>query len=123
MAITTERRIAKLEQEIKALKATYSIYGGMMRTYTTSGHFYQTEATRNFVVRFTPQYATGKNTILASLLVKYTRQGVEDIFDDGYVSIQDGSGELLIHCGWVFDNSDVYIQIATTVPGTLTKVS
>lgn len=122
MGVNIEKRITKLEQEIKALKATYSIYGGLMKTYITSGYWESPSATWNFCIRFIPDYPTDKNIIISSMRLEATIDGQQISYNDNYISIQNGEGYVDLNFGIIVDES-IFIQIAATVPGTFTRIS
>ena len=60
MAIKSEQKIAKLENEIRALKATYSVYGGAMLSYMSTSPIYD-------VAEDTTLEASHQNKILKEL--------------------------------------------------------
>lgn len=124
MAVRTSQRISNLENEIKALKATYSVYGGLMQTYITSGTWKIPDGTLDCIVRFRPNYHRGKKVLISSVFLKYIQEnGYEYAIGDSYIASQDGSGDVYIHLGVVFGNDSVFVQLAAPVPGTLTLVS
>lgn len=123
MGIACEQRLTKLDQEIKALKAAYSIYGGLMKTYMSSGKWSLAEATLNFAVKFTPNFQTGENVIISSIYLKVLNNGTEEVWDDNFISIQDSSDGVTMNLGIVFADYEVQVSVATTVPGTFTRIS
>lgn len=122
MAITTEKRLAKLEQEVQDLKATYAVYGGLMRTYATQGEWSIDDLTTNLRIKFTPNYLIANKTIISSVYYKVVEEGQELSFDDFYLSIQDGTGSVVMNFGTIFENSVVYVRITSSVPGGLTRL-
>lgn len=122
MAITTEKRLAKLEQDVQDLKATYAVYGGLMRTYATQGEWSITTLTTNLRIKFTPNYLIANKTIISSVYYKVVEEGQELSFDDFYLSIQDGTGSVVMNFGTIFENSVVYVRITSSVPGSLTRL-
>lgn len=123
MGLTCEQKLAKLEQETKALKATYSIYGGRMKTYMSSGKWSLTDWTLNFAVKFKPDFETGENILISSLHFKVYSNGREEVWNDNFVSIQNGSGEVILNTGPVPQDCEIEIFVASTVPGTFTRIS
>ena len=124
MVMRSEQRLMKLEQELQDIKATYSVYAGMMQTYLTSNQWHISSLTTNLKIKFTPNYNVGANkTIISSVYYQVVEEGQEIDFDDFYISIQDGSGDVLLNFGTIFDNSDVYVQITAPAPGTFTRIS
>lgn len=122
MAITTEKRLAKLEQEVQDLKATYAVYGGLMGTYATQGEWNIDNLTTNLRIKFTPNYLIANKTIISSVYYKVVEEGQELSFDDFYLSIQDGTGSVIMNFGTIFENSVVYVKITSSVPGSLTRL-
>lgn len=123
MGIKAEQKLMKLEQELLDLKATYSVYGGLMQTYMTSNSWHISTLTTNLKIKFTPNYIVGAGkTIVSSVYYQVIEEGQEIIFDDFYISIQDGSGDVVLNFGTIFADSDVYVRVTTPVPGTLTRI-
>ena len=119
MAIDTEKKIRQLEDEIKALKATYSVYGGAMQVYLSNspvydigGHIIQTR------VKFTPDHKPkGK------LLVSSVRCTVDDnnyLSSYGVLDVQDGSGSVVIQLPVI--GGKFSVGIVTTSTGTFTRL-
>lgn len=123
MGMKSEQKLMKLEDELKNIKATYSVYAGMMQTYLTSDHWHVSSMVTNLKIKFSPNYSVGLGkTIISSVYYQVVEEGEEIIFDDFYISIQDGSGDVVLNFGTIFENSDVYIQVTAPVPGTLTRI-
>lgn len=119
MAIKTEQKIARLEDEIKSLKSTYSVYGGAMQSYLSVSPTYDAgESVINAKVKFTPDIKPSGNLLVSSI-----RCGVDnDNFLSSYavVAVQDGSGSVIIQApipGGTFSFS-----LVTTSPGTFTRL-
>lgn len=119
MAIKAEQKIAKLENEIQALKATYSVYGGAMLSYMSTSPTYDAgESVINARVRFTPDIRPRGKLLVASIRC--------DIDNDNFFSsyavpaVQDGSGSIIIQApipGGTFSFS-----LVSTSPGTFTRL-
>lgn len=123
MAVTLEQRLMKIEQEIKSLKAIYSVYGGLMKTYFTEKTIDVTNGSYNLKVKFTPSFSTNKKTIISSVFYKVTVNGNEFVLDNNYISVQDGSGEVIFNFGPALPGTSLFIQIASMVPGTFTRIA
>jgi hypothetical protein len=123
MAINTEQRIKALEDELKALKATYTVYGGLVKSYITTFSWTNNSGEiRPLKVRFRPDYGNGK-TMIFGFYYSGVRNGVVEPLDDGFLSIQDGSGDVFINMGRIYDGTTVNLTLLTPMTGKLTRIS
>lgn len=119
MAVKAEQKIAKLENELQALKATYSVYGGAMLSYISFSPTYDAgDQLINARVKFTPDIKPRGNLLVASIRC--------DVDNDNFFSsyavpaVQDGSGSIIIQApipGGTFSFS-----LVSTSPGTFTRL-
>lgn len=119
MAVNLERKIQELENEIRALKSTYGVYGGAMKSYLSTSPTYTNEG--GYIIwahiKFTPDFKPTGNLLVSSVL--YT------LDDRNYASyalslIQDGSGDVIIEVPVVGDRFS--ITLVSTSPGTFTRL-
>ena len=124
MGLTTEKRLKALEDEIKALKAAYKIYGGAMRLYESVSPEFEAGGATFMNIRFTPEYNTGSDIFLASAQYLHREEGrpVEDLTTYVYILPQDGDNSITIRIP-SFNEGTSQIRVMSTVPGTFTRVS
>lgn len=119
MGVSTEKRIKQLEDDIKALKATYSVYGGAMRLYLSNSPVY--DAGDNVIlakIKFTPDWISEKNIFVSSI-----RCEVDDdsfLSSYGILDVQDGSGSVIIKIP--VPGGKFSIGLVSTSPGTFTRI-
>lgn len=127
MAINTERRIKLLEDELKALKATYSIYGGAMKTYQSiSQSFSWSWSVVEIlpVVRFTSDWERNKNILVASVNVEMRDENGNIILSPPELSldIQNKNGSVDIHILPNIYMKSFRVALYSTSPGTFTRI-
>lgn len=124
MAIELEKRLFELENEIKALKATYTIYGGLVKSYlNTFSWTNDSNISVDLKIKFHPNYHLGVgNTLVFGFYYSAVWYSVEESLDDGYISIQDGSGDIIINLSHMFEGLTVNLTLLTSVPGTFTRI-
>lgn len=124
MAIRTEQKLMQLEQEIKNLKATYKIYGGLVKSYLITGSWLVTNESSDFRIKFSPKYSTNQKTIISSIRYWFLHSGVSEVLGYYYIEAQDGSGNVVINFGDVFiaEGYTVQVEVVTMVDGTLTRI-
>lgn len=119
MAIKSEQKIAKLENEIQALKATYSVYGGAMLSYMSTSPIYDAgDNVINARVRFTPNIKPKGKLLVASIRCDVD----ENNFFSSYavVAVQDGSGSIIIQAP--VPGGKFSFSLVSTSPGTFTRL-
>ena len=124
MGLTTEKKLKSLEDEIKALKAAYKIYGGAMRLYESISPDISVEGALFMKIRFTPDYNTGADFVIASARYFYkdVNQPPTDLTNRLYFLPQDGDNSITMVIPALFDG-EVQVSVMSTVPGTFTRVS
>lgn len=128
MAIDLEKRIQILENELKALKATYSVYGGAMKTYTSVSQSFSWTITYPIailpVVRFTSDWERNKNILVASVYVKMWDENGNLLRSPGELSldIQNKNGSVDIHFLPNPDMKTFKVFLYSTSPGTFTRI-
>lgn len=123
MAISTEKKIKQLEDELLSLKATYSIYGGNMKLYTSYSDVYSVGSQIVYLrLKFTPDFAPSGNIIIGSIHYINTSSGGEpyNLSSYAYSEIQDGSGSVVIRMPVV--GGTAQISLVSTSPGTFTRL-
>lgn len=123
MGLTTEKRLKALEDEIKALKAAYKIYGGAMRLYESISPYYSVDGAMFTKIKFTPDYNNGSDVFIASAQYFYRRGGItpENLTTWLYFLPQDGDDSITMIAPSLF-NGEVQVSVMSTVPGTFTRV-
>lgn len=128
MAINTERRLKDLENEIKALKATYSLAGGLAKMYVqTSDEFTESGGGQYYHMarfKFTPTYGSGKNNLITlTPIMTYSYVGyIYEVIPKFVIEPQNGTGEVIIRIFDLIDGFKVKIIAVGSSPGTFTKL-
>lgn len=127
MAINIEKRIQILEDELKALKATYSIYGGAMKTYQSVSQSFSWTLSWPVVipvVRFTSDWERNKNILVASVNVEMRDENGNIIFSPPELAldIQNKTGSIDIHILPNIDMKTFRVTLYSTSPGTFTRI-
>ena len=118
MAIKTEQKLLQLENELKALKATYSVYGGAMRVYFSASPVYDAEdQVITAKIKFTPDYKPPGNLLIAS--ARYISDNY-DLSSYAVPAIQDGSGNVIMQIPVV--GGKFSVSLVSTSPGTFTRL-
>jgi len=125
--INLEKRLKNLEDEIKALKATYSVYGGAMKIYGSTSQSFSWSSTLPIifpVVRFTSDWERDKNILVASVNVEMRDSGGNLLYSPPQLSldIQNKSGSVDIHLLPNIDMTSFTITLYSTSPGTFTRI-
>lgn len=122
MGISVEKRLTKLENEIKALKATYAVYGGKAKTYYSVSPWFDVRNVRQ-IFKFKADYVDSGKILVASIQVSVqTNDGT--IFPmPSYAMVvpQTGDGSITIR----FPAAGVRCRLAIvcTSPGTFTQIA
>lgn len=127
MAIDTEKRIQILEDELKALKATYSIYGGAMKTYQSISQSFSWSWVLPVVipiVRFTSDWERNKNILVASINIEMRDGDGQPVLSspDFSIDIQNKTGSVDIHLLPNVRMKSFRISLYSTSPGTFTRI-
>ena len=127
MAVTVEKRLTALENEIKALKAIYTIAGGLARMYVqTSGSFAVggSSSFHSARIQFTPTYGMGRNNLITLMpIVTSTYAGYTwDTIPNFVVEPQDGSGNVVVEVYNLVNTDSVRIIASGSSPGTFTRL-
>lgn len=128
MAVNLEKRIQILDDQLKALKATYSVYGGAMKIYGSSSQVFDWTLTIPVnipVVRFTSSWETNKNILVASIHVEMWNSGGSLIYSPPEMSldIQNKTGSVDIHLLPNVDMTKFRVTLYSTSPGTFTRIN
>lgn len=120
MAVTTEKKLSLLENKIKALKSTYSVYGGAMNLYLSVSPTYDSEGQIiNAKIKFTPDYKPPGNLLISS--IRCDLHNDNDLSSYAVPAVQDGSGSVIIQIPVAGDLFSV--SLVSTSPGTFTRIS
>ena len=125
---TTEKRLAKLEDELRSLKSTYSIAGSLAKMYYQQSSPFLVgggESVHAARFKFTPKY--GRNHANLTKLFAYVDGhyvGHTYIkFNPFFVEPQDGSGEVIIQVLELGPTDEVTIIAKGPSPGEFSRVS
>lgn len=127
MAIKIEKRLKTLEDELKALKATYSIYGGAMITYVSVSPSYNWTLTNPPIlpkVRFTSNWESNKNILISSISVEMRDENNAIIHSPPQLTceIQDNTGSVVINILPNLQMKKFKVKLFSTSPGTFTRI-
>jgi len=127
MAVNTEKKLKKLEDEIKALKASYSVYGGLVMTYTTQSQYYEIiplqEPTAAF--KFQSSASNDENILVTSVCVEQVSSTGRMATWNQYslIDIQHNDGSVIIRPTYGVAATSIRVTVTTTAPGTITKIT
>lgn len=126
MIIDTEKKLQHLENEIKAIKSTYTISAGAMKTYMTYSQVYTindilTESP--FKIKFTSDYGNSQDILVSSFLIEQTASGsVYNLSEYAVIQEQTGDGTVTIEIPLLISVNTIRVAIASTVPGAFTRL-
>lgn len=128
MAVNLEKRIQILEDQLKALKATYSVYGGAMKIYGSTSQSFSWSWTIPEVipvVRFTSNWETNKNILVASVYVEMKDENGNILYSPPELSldIQNKTGSVEIHILPNINMKSFKVTLYSTSPGTFTRIN
>lgn len=125
MAITLEKQLKALEDELKELKATYKIYGGLAKSYVSFNTWAIDSFTSNFKILFSPNYYTGSKTLVSGIAYFIIKNGTKYVIDDLFMSSQGSDGEVEFNLGQIgpLFGQTLTFQVVSNVPGSLTRIS
>lgn len=122
MAIKTEKRLSNLENELKSLKATYTISGGAIKLYeSVSPVFTSSSQLVRARIRFTPDYSSAQNMIVPSIYYEFKNENNQRYNFSNYARILPTTGDYLTiempALGGTFQ-----LKIVSNIPGTFTRI-
>ena len=126
--IRTEKWLQRLEDELKAIKATYTIYGGAMKTYLSYSDRYTINdvfGESPLVLKFTPSFGSNEYINVASFTIEQTITGSDstiNLSEYTIISEQHGDGTVTFKIPLLVMVDTVRVGIASTVPGTFTRI-
>lgn len=127
MGLNTETRIQKLENEVKALKATYMLSGGLMRVYESISPVYSFSIITDppIIIKFTSDFVTSQPILVASVVVvEELSNGITGNYSAYTVTqIQSGDGNIIIQPAFTIGTISVQIKLVATSPGTFTRIA
>lgn len=120
MGLSSEKKLRHLEDELKALKATYSVYGGAMLSYLSVSPTYDAGGSvLTAKIKFTPDIKPIGPLLVSS--IRCDLSGNNFLSSYATVAVQDGSGSVIIQVPIV--GGTFSISITTTSPGTFTRLA
>ena len=120
MGIKSEKKLKQLEDELKALKATYSIYGGSMELYYSSFHIDNYSGSFKAKVRFTPDYPG--NLFVSSIFYEMTGSlGTWNFSQYAFIDSDNDSNGLTFVFPALEEN--ITLSIVATSPGSFTLLT
>lgn len=124
MAITTEKRLFALEEELKALKAMYKISGGTMNLYESVSPEFSIgpdDVSLSTIIRFTPNYSDVQHLIVPSLYYEFIDdEGNKYNLSNYAVMTSSGANYLTISVP-TFEGT-IQLKIISNIPGTFTRI-
>lgn len=127
MAVNTEKKLQRIEDDILSLKATYTISGGAMKLYeSVSPNFIydSSELIHQGRIRFTVDYTSGESLIIASITYKFVNERDGQVYDlSQYTYLEPQTDPNYVDIRLIVFPGTVQVTIVTTVPGTFTRIS
>lgn len=121
MNISLEQRIARLENEVKALKAIYAISGSAIETKLSTATITTDPALPDVRIKFTPNSGSGQNVTIYSVYT-YEQSGDDWNSIPVYLLPQE-SGEIIANLPSATPGNTYRIEITASVTGTFSQVS
>lgn len=123
MAVSIEKKLKIIEDDLLTLKATYMISGGAMKLYESVSPTFLYDDIVEGKIRFTVNYPTGEDLIVASLTyIAVNKNGVSyDFSQYAYIEPQTDANYIDIRIP-VLPGS-VQVSVVTVVPGTFTRIA
>ncbi len=124
MGISTEKRLFALEEEIKALKSTYTISGGMMKLYESISPIFTItsgDITYKTIIRFTPNYSHVNNMIIPSIYYEFIDDNGKIYNFSNYVRIEPPTNNYLSITMPALMGT-IQIKLISNIPGTFTRI-
>ncbi len=127
MSIAVEKRIQKLEDELKALKSTYMLSGGAVKTYLSYSQTIEITDWYNdnpLIMKFKSDFGDSKEILVASFFLEQTTLWGDNYNFSQYVMPyeQTGDGTITFKVPLSLGVGSVKIGMVSTVPGTFTRI-
>ena len=122
MAINTEKRIKQLEDDIRELKATYTVSGGLIKSYESVSPAYSIDRTSEVIIKFTPSFPQ-EDIFISSVYYEliYSETGERVNFSNyAYIEPQDDKDYLIFRVPAL--NGTLTVNVVGTSPGTFTRI-
>lgn len=123
MAVATEQKLMDLENDLKFLKATYTISGGLMKLFESVSEVYSENDVTEARVRFTPDYGSEDGVIISSVYYDYKDENNVHYNFSQYAYIEPETGDGNIYFRMPTLGGTFQIKIVSTAPGTFTRLS
>ena len=123
MGISVESKLAKIEDEIKAMKACYNTAGSLVKMYVTKMPQVTTgggAGLHDMTIKFTPTYGLGHNNLICLVAIVDSNVYYIAPFTQ---NPQNGSGEVTITIYSLASTQKVEVIASGTSPGTFTRIS
>lgn len=125
MIVDAEKKLQALENEIKALKAIYTISGGNMKTFLSYSDVYTINdeiAESPIKIKFKADYGDG-NILVTSFFVEQTAENFTYNLSQWSIALeQTEDGAVVFEIPLIVAVDTIQVGIATTVPGTFTRI-
>lgn len=122
MAISTEKRIKQLEDSIRELKTTYTVSGGLIKSYQSISPTYSVDSRNEVTLKFTPNFPQ-EDIFIASIYYEliYDVTGERVNFSSYvYIEPQDGNDYILLKVPTL--SGTLKVSVVGTAPGTFTRI-
>lgn len=120
---TTEKRLKKIEDELKAMKACYNTAGSLVKMYVTKMGAITTgggAGLHNMVIRFTPAYGMGQINLITLVAIVDSNTYYVAPFA---TTPQSGSGVVDITIFDLVATQKVEVIASGTSPGTFMRIA
>ncbi len=123
MAVSLEKRLRQLEDEIKAMKVCYNTAGSLVRMYVTEMGNVTTgggAGWHDMTIKFTPTYGIGRMNLINLVAIVDSNTYYVAPYT---VNPQDGSGSVTITIYNLVETQKVNVIASGTSPGTFTRIA
>lgn len=121
MGVMAEQKIMNLEDDLKSLKATYSISGGLMKLYESISGVYSSSSDE-LRIQFTPNYSNPDGVIVASIYYEFKDENnvVYNFSQYVYIEPETGDGNIVFRMPML--GGTAQLKVISTSPGTFTRL-
>ena len=124
MGVSLEKRLFKLEDELKSLKSTYTISGGLIELYESESPVFQITAgdiQYNTIIKFTPNYLSVDNLIIPSIYYECRDENNNLYNFSPYVRISPPTDNyILLNMPALVGT--IQLRLISNIPGNFTRV-
>lgn len=121
MAVMAEQKVMDIEDSLKALKATYSISGGLMKLYESVSDVYSSSSDE-LRIQFTPTYTNPEGVIVASFYYEFRDENnvAYNFSQYVYIEPETGNGNIVFRMPML--GGTAQLKVISTSPGTFTRL-